>query len=342
MSPAPPPPPPPPPPSELPSWLLLPTAATAATAATAYLRSYGRRAAMIVLSSAAPALLLLQQVPTMHGLEFPKSVKDEYDEEEERLVQLFEGATRSVVSVQNVEAEVSKVAMKQTVVGEEDVKVEGIGSGFIWDKFGHIVTNYHVVAKLAMDPSGRQKAQVSVLGSDGKITVHEARLIGLDPTRDLAVLKIDVPDNRLVPIPVGTSDDLRVGQNCYAIGNPYGFQHTLTTGVISGLGREIPSPSGKPIPGAIQTDAPINAGNSGGPLLDSFGRIIGVNTATFTRAGTGMSSGVNFAVPIDVVRLVVPRLIVFGTSLPQTSLTERMAAPSLPAAREGVAENLYK
>ncbi|KAH8949642.1 hypothetical protein BDL97_10G042800 [Sphagnum fallax] len=275
---------------------------TAATAATAYLRSYGRRAAMIVLSSAAPALLLLlQQVPIMHGLEFPKSVKDEYDEEEERLVRLFEGATRSVVSVQNVETEVSKVAMKQTVVAEEDVKVEGIGSGFIWDKFGHIVTNYHVVAKLAMDPSGRQKAQVSVLGSDGKITVHEARLIGLDPTRDLAVLK-----------------------------------------VISGLGREIPSPSGKPIPGAIQTDAPINAGNSGGPLLDSFGRIIGVNTATFTRAGTGMSSGVNFAVPIDAVRLIVPRLIVFGTSLPQTSLTERMAAPSLPAAREGVAENLYK
>jgi len=246
------------------------------------------------------------------------------------------------VSVQNVEAEVSKVAMKQTVVGEEDVKVEGIGSGFIWDKFGHIVTNYHVVAKLAMDPSGRQKAQVSVLGSDGKITVHEARLIGLDPTRDLAVLKIDVLENRLVPIPVGTSDNLRVGQNCYAIGNPYGFQHTLTTGVISGLGREIPSPSGKPIPGAIQTDAPINAGNSGGPLLDSFGRIIGVNTATFTRAGTGMSSGVNFAVPIDVVRLVVPRLIVFGTSLAQTSLTDRMAAPSLPAAREGVAESLYK
>ncbi|KAH9549830.1 hypothetical protein CY35_10G039800 [Sphagnum magellanicum] len=163
--------------------------ATAVTAATAYLRSYGRRAAMIVLSSAAPAFLLLQQVPIMHGLEFPKSVKDEYDEEEERLVQLFEGATRSVVSVQNVEAETSKVAMKQTVVGEEDVKVEGIGSGFIWDKFGHIVTNYHVVAKLAMDPSGRQKAQVSVLGSDGKITVHEARLIGLDPTRDLAVLK---------------------------------------------------------------------------------------------------------------------------------------------------------
>jgi hypothetical protein len=114
---------------------------TAATAATAHLRSYGRRAAMIVLSSAAAALLLFQQVPIMHGLEFPKSAKDEYDDEEERLVELFEGATRSVVSVQNVEAEVSKVAMKQTAVGEEDVKVEGIGSGFIWDKFGHIVSH---------------------------------------------------------------------------------------------------------------------------------------------------------------------------------------------------------
>ncbi|CAI7859024.1 unnamed protein product, partial [Closterium sp. NIES-53] len=120
----------------------------------------------------------------------------------------------------------------------------------------------------------------------------------------------------LYPIPVGSSSDLRVGQSCFAIGNPYGLQHTLTAGVISGLGREIPAPTGAAIRGAIQTDAAINAGNSGGPLLDSFGRIIGVNTATFTRSGSGSSSGVNFAIPVDTVRRVVPRLIVYGAPRP--------------------------
>lgn len=112
---------------------------------------------------------------------------------------------------------------------------------------------------------------------------------------------------------IGTSRELRVGQSCFAIGNPYGYENTLTTGVISGLGREIPSPNGKAIRGAIQTDAAINAGNSGGPLIDSYGHVIGVNTATFTRKGTGMSSGVNFAIPIDIVVRVVPYLIVYGT-----------------------------
>lgn len=147
----------------------------------------------------------------------------------------------------------------------------------------------------------------------------------------ILLFEIDAPEDRLTPIPVGTSEDIRVGQNCFAIGNPYGFEHTLTTGVVSGLGREIPSPAGLPIPGAIQTDAAINAGNSGGPLLDSFGRIIGVNTATFTRAGSGMSSGVNFAISIDTVRMLVPRLIVYGTvsstqippAIPSRSLADR-------------------
>jgi S1-C subfamily serine protease len=257
------------------------------------------------------------------ALELPSS-KDEFDQEEDSLIQLFSKATRSVVSVQNVQTLGTKV-VGQPVSEDDDVKVEGIGSGFIWDKFGHIVTNYHVVAKLAMDSSGRQKAQVSVLGGDGTITVHDASLIGIDASHDLAVLKVDAPEDRLTPIPVGTSEDIRVGQNCFAIGNPYGFQHTLTTGVVSGLGREIPSPAGVPIPGAIQTDAAINAGNSGGPLLDSFGRIIGVNTATFTRAGSGMSSGVNFAIPINTVRMLVPRLIVYGT------VTSTQSPPVIPS-----------
>lgn len=279
-----------------------------------------RRVAVLSLL-AAPCIALSPLLA--QALELPSS-KDEFDQEEDSLIQLFSKATRSVVSVQNVQTLGTKV-VGQPVSEDDDVKVEGIGSGFIWDKFGHIVTNYHVVAKLAMDSSGRQKAQVSVLGGDGTITVHDASLIGIDASHDLAVLKVDAPEDRLTPIPVGTSEDIRVGQNCFAIGNPYGFQHTLTTGVVSGLGREIPSPAGVPIPGAIQTDAAINAGNSGGPLLDSFGRIIGVNTATFTRAGSGMSSGVNFAIPINTVRMLVPRLIVYGT------VTSTQSPPVIPS-----------
>lgn len=288
--------------------------------------SLSRRSAMLSLLAASPLLF----ASLSHALELRSAApKDEFDQEEESLIELFSKATRSVVSVQNVQTLGTKTVGQP--VSEDDVKVEGIGSGFIWDKFGHIVTNYHVVAKLAMDSSGWQKVQVSVLGGDGKITVHDASLIGIDSSHDLAVLKIDAPEDRLTPIPVGTSEDIRVGQNCFAIGNPYGFEHTLTTGVVSGLGREIPSPAGLPIPGAIQTDAAINAGNSGGPLLDSFGRIIGVNTATFTRAGSGMSSGVNFAISIDTVRMLVPRLIVYGTvsstqippAIPSRSLARR-------------------
>ncbi|KAF2305455.1 hypothetical protein GH714_005483 [Hevea brasiliensis] len=126
-------------------------------------------------------------------------------------------------------------------------------------------------------------------------------------------LQVDVEGHELKPAVLGTSRDLRVGQNCFAIGNPYGYENTLTTGVVSGLGREIPSPNGRAIRGAIQTDAAINAGNSGGPLINSYGHVIGVNTATFTRKGTGVSSGVNFAIPIDTVVRTVPYLIVYGT-----------------------------
>lgn len=138
-------------------------------------------------------------------------------------------------------------------------------------------------------------------------------MVGCDPAYDLAVLKVDVEGFELKPVVLGTSHDLRVGQSCFAIGNPYGFEDTLTTGVVSGLGREIPSPNGRAIRGAIQTDAAINSGNSGGPLMNSFGHVIGVNTATFTRKGTGLSSGVNFAIPIDTVVRTVPYLIVYGT-----------------------------
>lgn len=196
-----------------------------------------------------------------------------------------------------------------------DAKVEGTGSGFVWDKAGHIVTNYHVVAKLATDRSGLHRCKVYFEDFKGNTFAKEGKIIGFDPAYDLAVLKVDVEGDKLRPALIGTSHDLRVGQSCFAIGNPYGYEHTLTTGVVSGLGREIPSPNGRPIRGAIQTDAAINAGNSGGPLIDSYGHVIGVNTATFTRKGTGISSGVNFAIPIDAVVQMVPYLIVYGTSV---------------------------
>lgn len=237
---------------------------------------------------------------------------DDFEEEEQRVVHLFEEATRSVVCIKDLEIS-SPRSSSVPSSSDEGISVEGTGSGFVWDQYGHIVTNYHVVAKLAKDTSGKQQSQVSLLYPNGDIFVKVAQLVGLDAAHDLAVLKIDAPGDVLRPLPLGSSKSLKVGQSCYAIGNPYGYEHTLTTGVISGLGREIPSPAGRPIVGAIQIDAAINAGNSGGPLLDSFGHIIGINTATFTRQGSGTSSGVNFAIPSDVVLKLVPHLIVEGT-----------------------------
>ncbi|XP_071928847.1 protease Do-like 5, chloroplastic isoform X2 [Coffea arabica] len=175
------------------------------------------------------------------------------------------------------------------------------------------VTNYHVVAKLATDRSGLQLCKISLVDARGNNFSREGKIVGYDPDYDLAVLKINVEGDELKPVTLGTSQGLRVGQSCLSIGNRYGYANTLTTGVISGLGREIPSPNGRAIKGAIQTDAAISAGNSGGPLIDYYGHVIGVNTATFTRKGTGMSSGVNFAIPIDTVLRTVPYLIVYGT-----------------------------
>jgi S1-C subfamily serine protease len=175
----------------------------------------------------------------------------------------------------------------------------GTGSGFIWDKMGHIVTNYHVI-------EGADKATVTLADQ----TNWPAELIGVAPEKDLAVLKIKAPIAKLYPIPVGISENLKVGQSVFAIGNPFGLDQTLTTGVVSALGREIQSRAGVPIRDAIQTDAAINPGNSGGPLLDSGGKLIGVNTAIYSPSGA--SAGIGFSIPIDAVRWVVPELIRFG------------------------------
>ncbi|KAK9085955.1 hypothetical protein Sjap_026366 [Stephania japonica] len=240
--------------------------------------------------------------------------EDELQQQEDRMVRLFQETSPSVVFIKDIEKVKNPKSSNGVDLSEdENVKVEGTGSGFIWDKTGHIVTNYHVIAKLATDTSGLHTCKVFFVDSSGNRLVKEGKLIGLDPSYDLAVLKVDVEDFVLKPALLGMSCDLHVGQSCFAIGNPYGYENTLTAGVVSGLGREIPSPNGSAIRGAIQTDAAINSGNSGGPLIDSFGHVIGVNTATFTRKGTGVSSGVNFAIPIDSVVRTVPYLIVYGT-----------------------------
>lgn len=175
----------------------------------------------------------------------------------------------------------------------------GTGSGFIWDKEGHIVTNYHVI-------QNADRATVTL--SDG--TTYQASKVGEAREKDLVVLKIDAPRSKLTPIPLGSSANLRVGQSVYAIGNPFGLDQTLTTGIVSALGREINSVVGIPIRDAIQTDAAINPGNSGGPLLNSSGRLIGVNTAIYSPSGA--SAGIGFSIPVDVVTWVVPDLIKYG------------------------------
>ena len=173
---------------------------------------------------------------------------------------------------------------------------QGQGTGIVWDDRGHVVTNFHVI-------QAARGARVTL--SDQ--SVWKAELVGVFPDRDLAVLRIDAPKEKLKPISLGTSKDLQVGQKVYAIGNPFGLDQTLTTGIISALNREIESVTQRPIRGMIQTDAAINPGNSGGPLIDSAGRLIGVNTAIASPSGG--SAGIGFAIPVDEVNRVVPGLI---------------------------------
>jgi S1-C subfamily serine protease len=175
----------------------------------------------------------------------------------------------------------------------------GTGSGFVWDELGHVVTNYHVV-------SGGSSYEVTLADQ----STWPATPVGGALEKDLAVLRIDAPRELLRPIELGTSNDLQVGQTVLAIGNPFGFDQTLTTGIISALGREIESMDGAPIQDVIQTDAAINPGNSGGPLLDSAGRLIGVNTAIVSPSGG--YAGIGFAIPVDTVNWVVPDLIGYG------------------------------
>lgn len=176
----------------------------------------------------------------------------------------------------------------------------GTGSGFVWDIHGHVITNYHVLQGASV---------IRVRLSDQR--TFNAQLVGASPDHDIAVLRIPLVPGMPKPLPIGTSSDLQVGQAMYAIGNPFGLDQTLTTGVVSALGRSLHNDNGTQIKGLIQTDAAINPGNSGGPLLDSAGRLVGINTAIYSPSGT--YAGIGFAVPVDTVNRIVPKLIAHGT-----------------------------
>ena len=217
----------------------------------------------------------------------------ELSSDERATIAVFERATKSVAFIANT-------AMQQDIWSLNVMEVpQGSGSGFIWSKQGHIVTNFHVIY-------GADAIKVTLADR----SEHQAKLVGADPDHDLAVLQIHAPDLQLEPLAVGSSTDLRVGQKVLAIGNPFGLDHTLTTGVVSALGRTIKSMSNRTIEGVIQTDAAINPGNSGGPLLDGAGRLIGVNTQIVSPSGA--YAGIGFAVPVDTVNRIVPELIKHG------------------------------
>lgn len=218
--------------------------------------------------------------------------EDDLTEAERRDIAVFRKVSPSVVNV-------STTALQRDFFSLNVFEMpQGTGSGFVWDREGHIVTNFHVI---------EQGNRFSVrLGEKD----FPATLVGAAPQKDLAVLKIDAPKELLRPIDVGFSGNLLVGQQVLAIGNPFGLDQSLTVGLVSALGRELNSPVGVPIRGVIQTDAAINPGNSGGPLLDSRGRLIGVNTAIYSPSGA--SAGIGFAVPVDTVKALVPQLIRHG------------------------------
>jgi S1-C subfamily serine protease len=216
--------------------------------------------------------------------------------EEQRDIAVFRRASASVVFI-------TSIALRRDFWSFDVMQIpQGTGSGFVWDRKGHVVTNFHVIE------SGDK---LSVTLADQ--SEWEAEVVGTAPEKDLAVLKIAAPADRLFPLEPGRSHDLVVGQKVLALGNPFGLDHSMTSGIVSALGRELRSPGGRIIRDVIQTDAAINPGNSGGPLLDSSGRLIGVNAAIYSPSGA--SAGIGFAVPVDTVRRLVPQLIENGRAV---------------------------
>ncbi len=222
----------------------------------------------------------------------PPAVERAYTAEERINIAVYEAVNRSVVNI-NTKATVASGLFLL------EVPSEGAGSGIVLDRQGHVLTNFHVV-------EGAREIQLVL--HDG--STHVATVVGIDPATDVAVLKVDAPEAALHPVTFGNSSDLRVGQRVFAIGNPFGLERTLTTGIISSLNRSLPTKTGRTIKSIIQTDAAINPGNSGGPLVDSGSGLIGMTTAIASR--TGQSAGVGFAIPVGTLQRIVPQLIKQG------------------------------
>lgn len=216
----------------------------------------------------------------------------QFTPEEQTNIAVYEAVNRSVVNINTKTTVTAGFFLMET-------PSEGAGSGIVIDTQGHLLTNFHVV---------EGAREIEVLLYDG--SSHNATLVGVDPVTDVAVIRVEAPAELLVPVRFGSSHDLRVGQRVFAIGNPFGLERTLTTGIISSLNRSLPTRSGRTIKSIIQTDAAINPGNSGGPLLDSGSLLIGMTTAIASR--TGQSSGVGFAIPVGTLSRLVPQLIERG------------------------------
>jgi S1-C subfamily serine protease len=241
-------------------------------------------------------LLLQTFQPAPHdpkALSRPIEARGDLAGDEKNTIDIFRNAAPSVVYI-------TSIAVRRNLFSLNVYEIpQGTGSGFIWDTQGRIVTNYHVI-------SDASRLEVTLADRSS----WKAVLVGAAPDRDIAVLQISAPVDKLRPLAIGESKNLLVGQKVFAIGNPFGLDQTLTTGVVSALGREITAVTGRTIRDVIQTDAAINPGNSGGPLLDSAGRLIGVNTAIYSPSGA--SSGIGFAVPVGEVNRVVPQIISRG------------------------------
>lgn len=223
----------------------------------------------------------------------PVAARGDLAADEQNTIEIFRNAAPSVVYI-------TSITVRRNLFNLNVYEIpQGTGSGFIWDKQGRIVTNFHVI-------SDASRLEVTLADHSS----WKAVLVGAAPDRDLAVLQISAPADKLQPLTIGESANLMVGQKVFAIGNPFGLDQTLTTGIVSALGREITAVTGRTIHDVIQTDAAINPGNSGGPLLDSAGRLIGVNTAIYSPSGG--SAGIGFAVPVGEVNRVVPQIISKG------------------------------